>query len=318
MIHPESSRCVYVVDGVWAFLCGVSTWTSGWAKDTMRTLTQHLCSFLLWRKWAFFLLGNFCLFSVSWGLQEMIRFYHSFTCQAFATIFQRLLFFHLSALVLEHGYTDPAWVKCKEKIGTGKSKSPFLTKMKHVLDFSPSNLSIDSSCLSLAVSLCFRLWVLSIEQYLLYLFYVFHFKHPITFSWVLQRACWPNNSLIFNFHYYLCLKLCHLTPGPQNAYEWQRRSSLTGRADIIWELSHKCRTNVISSCSGAFVRHVVLDLVVVSPTTVAQLFCSSEMLAQPRGARKVHYLWVYRSNGPETFLSRSVPLSLSVTANAHQ
>lgn len=156
-------------------------------------------------------------------------------------------------------------------------------------------------------------WVLSTEQHLLCLFHLFHFKDAVTFSWILQWAGWPRNSLIFNSIIISAWSYLSRRPGPENACEGWRRSPLTGKAHVIWELSLKCTTNVIFSCSGVSVGCASLDLVVVLHTTIAQLLCSSEMLrqAQPEWLGKFIAQWVYRFNSPEPFLFGATPSSLS-------
>lgn len=62
----------------------------------------------------------------------------------------------------------------------------------------------------------------------------------------------------------------HAHPG-QCASEGQRQSPLSGKAHTIRGLSPRCMRNALSTCPGTFVRYVILDLVVVSPTRVTWL-----------------------------------------------
>lgn len=173
----------------------------------------------------------------------MSLFHHSFTRLAVYPSLPEFLCFSLSALGSECGHrngTGEGWVEDQYR----KVREPFPPKDGKCSGFPP--------CLQtwrLTVrSLDFPLWVLSVELCLLFLFYVFHFKDPITFSWILQWACWPNNSFIPNFHHYLCLKF-HTHLGQRMCVK-DTVPPLTGKAHIIGEPNLKCTMNVISSFLG--------------------------------------------------------------------
>lgn len=68
--------------------------------------------------------------------------------------------------------TDPLWVKGK-KFRAGKSRSSFLTKMKNALDFAPARCLRWVFLFGTVHFTLFPLWVLSPEQYLPFLFYIF-------------------------------------------------------------------------------------------------------------------------------------------------
>lgn len=62
MIHPESSRCVYIIHDVWAFLCGDFTWLSGLSKRHNKGFNPTFLFISLMKRVVFLLPGNFCLF----------------------------------------------------------------------------------------------------------------------------------------------------------------------------------------------------------------------------------------------------------------
>lgn len=132
------------------------------------------------------------------------------------------------------------WVKGKWKINSGKSRSPFLPRMENILGSLPASKPEDWLC----GSLDFPLWVLSMERCVLFLFDVFHFKDPITFSWILQWACWPNNSFIPNFHHYLCLKFPHMHTSARECV-WRTQFLLLQERLV----SSRAESQVHSDCS---------------------------------------------------------------------
>lgn len=132
MIHPESSRCVYVIHGVWAFLCGDSMWIPGLSKR----LNTAFLFFPLMKKVVFLLSGNFCLFnrcSLEMPVNEFFSpFLHMTCCLPQSSQGSGVsLSPHLPWSVI----IDMVRVKGESKISTGKSGSPFLPKMGNVLDW---------------------------------------------------------------------------------------------------------------------------------------------------------------------------------------
>lgn len=121
-------------------------------------------------------------------------------------------------------------------------------------------------------------WVLITGQHRLLLFYISHFQNAVTFSWICGG---PADLILLSSFISVIVSAWSYhthTPQPENVCEGQTQSPLTGKAHVIWELSVKCTVSVTSSCSEAFVRYAILDLVVVSHIPIAQLFRSSETL----------------------------------------
>lgn len=241
----------------------------------------------------------------------MLLSHHSFTRCTVCTISPRFLCFSLSALRWSM-VTGITWVKGKEDIHAGNSGSLFLPMWKNVLDPLSASKPEDGAWHLTFLCECSAQRSLYFSR-----FTFFILKIQLT---SLEYCSGPADLIILSSLISLIISawsyLTH-TPQPENACEGQTvpfygKGSYHLRAAsemhdecyslIFWGICQSCYFRFrcgITDYSGVAVP------VSKNVETATAWGCLENFITH----------WVSKFSGPEPFLPRSVPLSLSVTAN---